>query len=172
MADRAVDRRLRGIGEASARINGISTERVMYMTIDGMDQAKFKVPRNLSSSKEFESCWRPQVHLVGLLVPGVAEMFFLVSVDTPADSNLTMTLLAKGIERAEDVLRIKGLTLPEHLVLLASGRQQICPLQHTRARRWRHLIFLARPTTLPRRTKTATSCYSTVGSWGGASSGR
>ena len=33
------------------------------IVIDGMDQAKFKCPRNLASSSQFSDCWRPSLHV-------------------------------------------------------------------------------------------------------------
>ncbi len=39
-------------------------------TLDGMDQAKFRCPRNLASSKEFEHLFRPQLHMTGAITYG------------------------------------------------------------------------------------------------------
>ena len=91
----------------------------MYLTVDGMDQAKFKVPRNLDSSKEFDACWRPQLHLVGALVPGLLEAFYGMNCDVPADSNLTMTVVARTLQHVASVCSLRGVRMPEHFVLLA-----------------------------------------------------
>ena len=45
---------------------------IMKIDVDFCDQAKFRVPRNTASSKATESLWRPQLHLGGCLVWGVA----------------------------------------------------------------------------------------------------
>ena len=44
---------------------------LVKIDIDFCDQAKFKCPRNVDSSKATESLWRPQLHLGGALVWGV-----------------------------------------------------------------------------------------------------
>ena len=33
------------------------------IVIDGMDQSKFKCPRNLASNSQFSDCWRPLLHI-------------------------------------------------------------------------------------------------------------
>ena len=56
---------------------GIMTDATLLeISIDGMDQAKFRLPRNYLLTKENEKLWRPQLHLVAVLVPGVIEMLF------------------------------------------------------------------------------------------------
>jgi hypothetical protein len=118
MADRRVDMRVRTLSSMHYA-SGVGGESIMYMTVDGMDQAKFKCPRNLESSKEWDNCWRPQLHLVGCLMPGLLEVFYVMDMDVPSDSNLTMTVLARTLEHAERVMRFKNIAWPEHLVLLA-----------------------------------------------------
>lgn len=39
--------------------------------MDGLDQAKTRFPRNLESSKNLSNLWRPQIHLVGVIIWGV-----------------------------------------------------------------------------------------------------
>lgn len=56
------------------RLNTLSeTEgsNILKIDLDGLDQNKTKFPRNLASSKTLSSCWRPQLHLVGVIVWGV-----------------------------------------------------------------------------------------------------
>ena len=93
----------------------------LYISIDGMDQvwdiqiksvsmlkleigynlitvmppwqAKYKVPRNLSSSKEFSTAYRPSLHLVGAVCHGVCEIYFLCHADLRKDSNQNISLL-------------------------------------------------------------------------------
>ena len=126
IADRRVDTRLKGLARMSFG-RGLATEGVIYLTVDGMDQAKFKAPRNLDSSKEFDGCWRPQLHLVGALVPGLLEAFFGMNADVPADSNLTMTVVARALHHVSLVAAMRGVKMPEHFVLLApSARLPWC----------------------------------------------
>lgn len=44
---------------------------ILKIDLDGLDQSKTKYPRNLASSKSLSACWRPQVHLVGIICWGV-----------------------------------------------------------------------------------------------------
>ena len=125
IADRRLDRRLRGLAQISVG-RGLATEGVLYLTVDGMDQAKFKLPRNLDSSKEFDACWRPQLHLVGVLVPGVLEAFYGMNCDVAADSNLTMTVVARTLQHVSLVCTMRGIKVPDHLVILVPPFQTRC----------------------------------------------
>ena len=72
MADRAVDQRLTVLSEMSTAPDGGGKEsRILHIRIDGMDQAKFRCPRNMASSKGWASLWRPTLHCVGVLAEGV-----------------------------------------------------------------------------------------------------
>ena len=51
-------------------------DRMMKITVDGMDQAKFRLPRNINASAEFESLWRPQQHVVGCTVQAIWKHTF------------------------------------------------------------------------------------------------
>ena len=69
MEDRTVSVRGNRAAEECAKhpsIDGLGQE--LKMTIDGMDQAKFKVPRNTASSADLEPLWRPQLHVCGVIV--------------------------------------------------------------------------------------------------------
>ena len=46
-----------------------------------MDQAKYKIPRNLESNKAFEGLWRPQLHVTGVTIKGHLEAYFLMGPD-------------------------------------------------------------------------------------------
>ncbi len=78
--DRMVDARVAGMAEQAARGETPTTREtsVVSICIDAMDQAKFRCPRHVSASKDFENLHRPELHCVGCLVDGVAEQFFLV----------------------------------------------------------------------------------------------
>ena len=59
------------------RLNVLSEtagSNILKIDLDGLDQAKTKFPRNLESSKTLASCWRPQLHLVGVIAWGVSGM--------------------------------------------------------------------------------------------------
>jgi len=58
---------------------------VLHLCVDGMDQAKFRLPRNLQLTKQSDTNWRPQEHCVGVLAAGVGEYYFLLPPDTAKD---------------------------------------------------------------------------------------
>ena len=51
------------------------------IALDGMDQAKFKVPRNTCNSKDLEPLWRPVLHMTGLIVEGIGEFYQIAESD-------------------------------------------------------------------------------------------
>eukprot|EP00969_Alexandrium_andersonii_P280915 12420024-Alexandrium_andersonii.AAC.1 len=62
MKDREIDSRLAQQAAQSMILNFHVGPRVIHLRLDGMDQAKFKCPRNVQMSKLFEPLWRPQLH--------------------------------------------------------------------------------------------------------------
>jgi hypothetical protein len=65
-ADRALEQRLNGLSEAGADL--------LKLDIDGCDQSKFRLPRGLANSKQLSACWRPTLHLSGVLAWGVTAL--------------------------------------------------------------------------------------------------
>jgi hypothetical protein len=47
---------------------------ILKLDLDGLDQAKGKLPRNLANSKQLEKLWRPQMHIVGFIAWGVCNL--------------------------------------------------------------------------------------------------
>ena len=83
MADRAV--KVRGHVQCEKCANEPSPDgfgQLCGITIDGMDQAKFRVPRNLKSSALLGKLWRPQLHVVGVIIHGHIEAYFLLDPDS------------------------------------------------------------------------------------------
>ena len=121
MADRAVDQRLTHLSELSTSPESGGKEsmesRVLHVKIDGMDQAKFRCPRNMASSKGWASLWRPTLHCVGVLVEGVMEAYYITDADVMKDSNLELTSLSMALDRTLEILKERGLSMPEHLSL-------------------------------------------------------
>jgi hypothetical protein len=60
--------RLATLSEQSTVVD--ATETCLMISVDGLDQAKTRWPRNLSSSKSLDKLWRPQVHLIGYICHG------------------------------------------------------------------------------------------------------
>ena len=63
--------------------------------LDGMDQQKFSMPRakRLNGTAEYGKSWKSNVHVVGAIVWGIAEIYFLLPMDIPKDSSMECTLL-------------------------------------------------------------------------------
>ncbi len=65
-ANRSIDTRMSQLSVATAQGN-MATEGILYLVIDGMDQAKFQCPRMMDlNCKDLESCWRPVPHMTGV----------------------------------------------------------------------------------------------------------
>ena len=99
-------------------------------------EAKFRCPRNLEATKEFSKCWRPHIHVVGVIVAGVVEAYFLLDPTLPSDSNMECTLIARAIQIAKELLASRGRPLPANLHVQAdnTGRE---------ARNQSFMMFLA-----------------------------
>ena len=112
--DREVDMRLDKLGELAMQgtVAEWSDASITSCKLDGMDQAKFRCPRQLSLAKSHESLWRPQLHMIGGLVAGACESQFLASPDLPKDGNLHCTLFARLLHQASTVQSERGLSVP------------------------------------------------------------
>ena len=86
-------------------------DQILRVTIDGMDRSKFKVPRNLASSAEFESLWRPQLHVVGAIAHGHMEAYFLMDVDLAKDANVNCTVICRVLELVKEKIGPSSLFL-------------------------------------------------------------
>ena len=103
MEDRTVSVRGNRVAEECAKhpsIDGLGQE--LKMTIDGMDQAKFKVPRNTASSADLEPLWRPQLHVCGVIVHGHMECYFIMDSDRAKDSNMNCTVMSRVLDLARE----------------------------------------------------------------------
>ena len=101
----------------------IKDNTILFLQLDGMDQAKFRCPRALpaQSTKLFETCWRPTLHVVGVLISGVVEAFYVMDTDLPADSNMENHLIMRSLDIARHVLNSRGVAMPAHLVVLSDN---------------------------------------------------
>ena len=77
-------------------VDGIN--QLLKITIDGMDQAKFRCPRNLASSAEFESCFRPQLHMVGTICHGHFEAYSIMDTGQAKDANMNCTIISRCLD--------------------------------------------------------------------------
>ena len=89
---------------------------ILSSTVDGMDAAKFRLPRCVDAfkSKSFGSAWRPQLHVSGMLLDGLGELFILADSDIKKGGNLQATILSRGLTLAHKWLVEKGIQMPSN----------------------------------------------------------
>jgi hypothetical protein len=131
-ADRSTDDKANAMARLSARPgSNISSARVLKIDLDGMDQSKFRIPRNVSASKALEKCFRPQMHLVGVVVHGITEIYFGFDADVPKDSNTQRSILSRALELADEKLADKGMSIPPDLILHAPPQLKCTTRSHS-----------------------------------------
>ena len=89
-ADRKVDSDMCEMGKDPAK-------KFLSLSIDSMDTAKFRIPRNLKQTKAFAALWRPEAIFTVVLSEGHFESFYFCDQDLSKDPNLMMTLLARSV---------------------------------------------------------------------------
>ena len=90
---------------------------VLSIAIDAMDAAKFRVPRNISASKEFQSLWRPELTVVGAITEGLTEHYFFADVDLPKNADMHIAIVGHCLEDARAEFQARGRPFPRHLRL-------------------------------------------------------
>lgn len=129
LADRHIDAKMNAQAKDSAA--GVTlSESSVSITVDGMDAGKFRLPRNLSGSKEFAEMWRPELHFHGMLIDGIAEVYAVSNCNIAKDSNLDMTIVSYGIEQAYNYYQRKNQPLPKVLRLHADNCSSELKNQH------------------------------------------
>lgn len=108
-ADRMVYRAMRD----SSRGGG----DVLSLILDGMDQAKFKCPRSTRAYNHFKTCWRPQLHVTGCIIHGVADVYWVGDADLKKDANASVQFLNEALEIAIKEKQKIGLRIPSNLVI-------------------------------------------------------
>lgn len=71
------------------------------MTLDGMDTAKFRVPRNIAMTKEFSEMTRAELKLTGRIAEGISESYYLVG-DAAANPQLVSGKWTSATRAAKD----------------------------------------------------------------------
>jgi len=96
-------------------------DSTLCVAIDGMDQAKFRLPGKASWTKQFEKLFRPQQHLVGAIVAGLMEVYYLLPTDCAQDSNMQMTLITHTLDAVAEQIKHTGRHMPANLVIQADN---------------------------------------------------
>ena len=85
--------------------------------MDGMEQAKFRVLRNVGQSKDLVGKKRPQLHCVGAIVEGLMALYSFNDSRLAKDANLQVTLTAHTLALVSQVVAGRpGIAFPAHLV--------------------------------------------------------
>lgn len=96
---------------------GLSRQRGPLVTLicDGMDQAKFELPRHgMMKSKDFSTMQRVKVHVAACIAHGRFVLFVVSSPDTKKDSNASIEMLSYALT----LLARQGLHLPSTDIVL------------------------------------------------------
>ena len=104
--DRGVDsnstelsRTCRRLLESGARLNTMARQSSFwFVRIDGVDQAKFRVPRRKNKTHDFEKLIRPALHVQGAWCEGFAYHLAVADADMKKDTNNNMEVFARLIE--------------------------------------------------------------------------
>lgn len=118
MADRRFDADLNLRAQKSVgAVPGMTddSQSLLSISMDAMDCAKFKVPRHLEASKEFQNSWRPELTMIGGIVEGLTEHYILADQDIVKNSDLQCTLIGLLLQESVDDLQARGKDLPRHL---------------------------------------------------------
>lgn len=95
----------------------------MKLMVDGMDQAKFRTPRNLAASSAFSQAVRPALHLTGVIAFGLAEFYVILNPDTKKDANMNITCIGKALDLCRALVESWGAdySLPRHCLIAADN---------------------------------------------------
>jgi hypothetical protein len=116
-ADRRTDDKQNMLAAASCRRGCQMHGRILKIDLDGMDQSAYKCPRNLDSSKDFASLWRPVLHVCGVIIHGCIEIFFISDFDVKKDGNTQRTILDRSLALARRELADRNLELPLDILI-------------------------------------------------------
>ena len=101
------DRKIDGFAEQAAKeslqdTNGLTPphRQILNWTVDWMDQAKFRVPRNTSMAKVLNSCWRPQLACAGVTIDGLrnSKLLFLAEQDLPKNAETQISVMCRALQ--------------------------------------------------------------------------
>ena len=113
--DRRLDAHLTHLSELSCS-PACSFSGALHVRIDGMDQSKFRCPRNMENAKMWSTYWRPTLHTVGCIIEGLLEVYLVADQDLFKGSDTEITVLAYCLDLAKKELEARGIhEMPAHL---------------------------------------------------------
>ena len=106
MKDRSCDAQSEQLGRDSVGTTSTGSplvtrqNAVLNWTQDAMDQAKFRVPRQIAQAKALAQAWRPQLAAHGLIFDGVpgGKFLFLVDQDIGKSANLQCSVTSRALQ--------------------------------------------------------------------------
>ena len=104
MLDRQCDALAVQMGRDSVTTNAAGCPKLvrecalLNWTQDGMDQSKFRCPRNTSMAKSLADSWRPQIGCHGLQFDGVGKFLFLCDQDVGKNADVQCSVMARALE--------------------------------------------------------------------------
>ena len=117
MRDRDVNNRIEHIAASnfkqSAQPVDIGAD-LLNACIDAIEQGKFKIPREGGRpSKAAANMWRPQLHVSGMIIDGVKELWFVSNCTLPKDADTEISYLLQAINKTDDDRQRLNRTLPQ-----------------------------------------------------------
>ena len=104
--------------QAAKKPSNTGHGQISKFSVDGMDQAKFKMPRNLPGSADLSDCWRPALHVVGAIAQGHVEAYFIMDPDLKKDSNMNCTVVSRMLDLVhEGSFKNKDVVMPRSLAI-------------------------------------------------------
>lgn len=71
----------------------------LSLAVDGMDQAKYKVPRvRCRQSKTFQKLWRPSLHVIGALAHSCGVWFYVSDEDLRKDAATQAEVISRTLD--------------------------------------------------------------------------
>ena len=89
----------------------------IILQIDAMDKSKWMIPRDVENSKRLSALWRPSLHFVGVLVPGIMEYYGILEADVEGDSDTQQTILSRVLELVAEHLQSRGRKMASRLII-------------------------------------------------------
>ena len=96
-----------------------------FIRVDGVDQAKFRVPRVSTKTHAFDKLIRPALHVQGAWCEGFAYHFAVADADMKKDSNNNL----EGIVRLIDDMYQNYAELPLAISLIQENTSRECKNQ-------------------------------------------